>query len=227
VYARVGRSFRLANVDEFDFTSPGVMLRPQVSRDAEIGSRWSYAKGRVEARLYRSELTDEIGYDPNAAGPFGFPGANVNFDPTRRQGLELDWTHAFAASLSTRVNAAWRDARFRSGPYAGRDVPLAPRESLAAHADFTPAAGHLVSGGFQWVASQHPDFANSCRMPSYFLVDARYAWRFRPNAEFALAAANLLDRKVYTQAFGCAGGLVTAIYPEPGRELRASVRVSF
>ena len=227
VYARVGRSFRLANVDEFNFTSPGASLKPQVSRDAEIGSRWAYAKGRVEARLYRSELTDEIGYDPNAAGPFGFPGANVNFDPTRRQGLEVDWTHAFAASLSTRVNAALRDARFRSGPYAGKDVPLAPRESVAAHADWTPVAGHLVSGGFQWVASQHPDFANSCRMPSYFLVDARYAWRFQPNAEFALAAANLLDRKVYTQAFGCAGGLATSIYPEPGRELRASVRVSF
>lgn len=229
-YARVGHSFRFANVDEFNFTTPGVDLRPQRSRDVEVGARWAHAKGELEARLYRSALTDEIGYDPNAVGPnspFGFNGANINFDPTRRQGLELDWKHAASASFTARVHAAWRKATFRSGPYADSDVPLVPRRTLAVRGDWTPVAGHRLSGGVNWVSSQHPDFANTCTMPSYTTADARYAWQLRPNAELALGVANLFDRKYSTQAFGCAGGQTQSIYPEPGRQFTASLRMQF
>lgn len=229
-YGRAGRSFRLANVDEFNFTAPGAGLRPQTSRDLELGARWAYAGGQFEARLYRSTLTDEIGFDPNALGPsslFGFNGANINFDPTRRQGLELDWSHAVTRSFGVRVNAALRRATFRSGPYAGNDVPLAPRRSAALRGDWTPLAGHRLSAGVNWVSSQHPDFNNACTMPSYTTTDARYAWQFRPNAELAVGVANLFDRKFYTQAFACAGGQVTSIYPEAGRQFTASLRVQF
>ena len=229
-YARVGHSFRFANVDEFNFTTPGLDLRPQRSRDIELGARWAHARGGLEARLYRSALTDEIGYDPNAAGPnspFGFHGANINFDPTRRQGLELDWKHAPTATFGWSVHAAWRQATFRSGPYEGRDVPLVPGRTLAVRADWTPVAGHRVGGGVNWVSSQHPDFENSCTMPSYTTADARYAWQFHPQAELAVGVTNLFDRRYYTQAFGCAGGQVQSIYPEPGRQFTASLRVQF
>ena len=76
------------------------------------------------------------------------------------------------------------------------------------------------------VASQHPDFDNACRMPSYATLDLRYAYR-RQQAEFALGVANLADRKYYTQAFSCAAGAVGAIYPEAGRAITASVRLAF
>jgi iron complex outermembrane receptor protein len=226
-YARVGRSFRLPNVDEFNFTSPGATLLPQVSRDVELGARWSYAAGKLEARLYRSALTDEIGFDPNAVGPFGFFGANVNYDPTLRQGLELDWSHALTASLGLRVNASVRKASFRSGPYTGNDVPLVPRRTLAVRTDWTPAPGHRVNAGLNWVSSQHPDFDNACKMPDYTTADARYAWQFHRNAELAVGVTNLFDRKFYTQAFRCAGGETTAIFPEPGRQFTASLRIQF
>jgi iron complex outermembrane receptor protein len=38
---------------------------------------------------------------------------------------------------------------------------------------------------------------------------------------------NLFDRKYFTQAFRCEGGETSAIYPEPGRQFSASVRVQF
>ncbi|MDB5861513.1 MAG: TonB-dependent receptor [Ramlibacter sp.] len=225
-YARVGTSFRLANVDEFNFTSPGVILQPQTSRDAEIGARYAWAGGKLDARLYHSRLENEVGFDPNAAGAFGFPGANVNFDPTRRQGLELDATHALTRALALRLNVALREATFRSGPYAGNDVPLVPRRTAALRADWTPLAGHRLSGGVNWVSSQHPDFANACTMPSYVTTDARYAWTLRA-VELALGVTNLFDRKYFTQAFGCASGQVTSIYPEAGRAFSASARFQF
>jgi iron complex outermembrane recepter protein len=227
VYGRVGRSFRLANVDEFNYTSPATVLQPQTSRDLELGARWAYSQaGHVEARLYRSLLDNEIGFDPNAVGPFGFAGANVNFDPTRRQGLELDAAHAVTSTLGLRLNANVRKATFRAGPYAGNDVPLVPRKAVALRADWTPVAGHRISGGLNWVSSQHPDFDNACAMPSYSTVDVRYAYQWQ-QLELSLGVTNVGDRKFYTQAFRCAAGTVTSIYPDAGRAVTAAVRVKF
>lgn len=224
-YARVSRGFRFANVDEFSFTAPGSLLAPQTSRDAEAGLRWAHAAGQLEARVWRSDFDNEIGFDPNAAGTFGF-GANVNFDPTRRQGLEVDATHRFTPAFGMRVNAQLREASFRSGPYAGRDVPLVPRRSVALRGDWTPAAGHTLSGGVQWVSSQHPDYANACTMPAYTTADLRYAYQWQ-QAELSLGVTNLAGRRYYSQAFACAAGRPTAIYPEPGRALTAALRVAF
>ncbi len=225
VFGRLGRSFRLPNVDEFGFTSPGMTLNTQTSRDAEIGARWSHAAGRAELRLYSSALTDEIGFDPNAAGPLGL-GANVNFDPTRRQGVELEVAQAFGGGVNLRVNAAARRARFRAGPYAGRDVPLTPRYTLAVRADWSPGPGHRVDGGVNLVSSQHPDFDNACRMPSYTTADLRYAYRWSA-AELALAVNNLTGARYTTQAFACVNGTVSSIYPEAGRAVTASLRLHF
>jgi iron complex outermembrane receptor protein len=229
LYGRYGRSFRLANVDEFGFTTPGVELKTQTSRDAELGVRWGYTGGRAELRVYRSALTDEIGYDPNAIGPssaFGFNGANVNFDPTRREGLELEVTQVLAANANLHVNAATRRARFTAGAYQGKDVPLTPRHTLSVRADWSPAAGHRIDGGINVVSSQSPDFDNACRMPSYTTADLRYAYRWSL-AELAIGVSNLTNAKYYTQAFSCVNGEVSSIYPEAGRAVTASVRLHF
>ena len=227
VYGRTGRSFRLANVDEFGYTSPGLTLLPQRSKDLELGSRYASDAVKLEARWYRSALTNEIGFDPQAADPFGgFFGANVNFDPTRRSGIELDGSYAYAKNLSLRLNAALRKSTFAAGLYAGKEVPLTARRTLALHADWMPAANHLVTGGVNWVASQHPDFANQCSMPAYTTADARYAYQWQ-NVELSLGLANLFDRKFYTQAYGCSAGTTTSIYPEPGRAVTAALRVRF
>ena len=226
VYGRIGRSFRLANVDEFGYTSPGVILLPQRSNDMELGSRYASGTVKLEARLYRSALTHEIGYDPNAVNPYGGLGVNVNFDPTRRSGLELDGSYAYAKNLNLRLNAALRQSTFTSGAYNGKDVPLAPRRTLALHADWTPVANHLVTGGVNWVSAQNSDFANQCTMPAYTTADARYAYQWQ-NVEVSLGISNLFDRKFYTQAYGCSAGVTTSIYPEAGRAVVAALRVKF
>ncbi len=229
VYGRVGHSFRLANVDELGFTTPGLTLLPQRSKDVELGSRYASGPVKFDARWYRSALTNEIGYDPSAIGPgsqFGFNGANVNFDPTRRSGIELDGSYAYAQNLSLRVNATLRKSTFESGTYAGKDVPLAARRTFALHADWTLAANQLLSGGVNWVSSQHPDFENQCSMPAYTTADTRYAYQWQ-NVEFSLGITNLFDRKFYTQAFRCDAGVTNSIYSEAGRAVVAAVRVKF
>jgi iron complex outermembrane recepter protein len=223
-YGRMGNSFRLPNVDEFGFTSPGVALVPQTSRDLEAGARWKHAQGKLETRWYRSQLSNEIGYDPSAPGPWG-AGANVNFEASQRQGLELEVTHSLSSTLGLRANLAWRDSSFRAGAYAGKSVPLAPSQTASLRADWVPLAAHRLSAGLSWITGQYADFKNEYRMPSYLVADLRYAHLWR-NAEFSLGVKNLFDRKYYTQA-GVDSVLGYMVYPEAGRAVTAAARVQF
>lgn len=228
VYGRLGSSFRLANIDELGFTTPGAVLQPQTSRDLELGNRWTYSGGRVELRYYRSSLNHEIGYDPTVVNPNSWNGlgANVNFDPTLRQGVELETQHALGKNLGLQLNLAVKESKFTQGAHNGKDVPLVAGTTLAVRGDWRPAPAHSVNAGVLWVSSQSVDFNNACKVPSYTTVDARYAYQWR-NVEMSLGASNLLDAKYYTQAFTCAAGVTNGIYPEAGRALTAALRVHF
>lgn len=225
VYGRVGRSFRVANVEEFNYTPLGVVLVPQRSRDVELGTRYDAGPLKLDARLYRSALTNEIGYDLAQSTSVSVYGANVNFDPTRHTGLELDARYAYSEDLALRVNAARRKSVFVSGPYAGKRLVRAPDSTLAVHADWTPAPGHLLSGGVTAVSSQRLDTANLCAMPGYLAADLRYAYQWK-NAELSLGIANLFDRRFFTKA-ECDAGITGAIYPEPGRAAMLALRLRF
>lgn len=228
VYARLGQSFRLANADELAFTVPGAVLQPQTARDLELGTRWRYASGRAELRWYRSALRHELGYDPLIANPiaWGGLGANVNFDPTRRQGLELQTAHALSPSVELQLNAALRQARFVDGAYKGRDLPLVPHQTLALRAEWRMLPGHTLNGGVNWVAAQSPDFDNACRMSGYSVADLRYGYQWG-RAELSLGIGNLFDSKYYTQAYRCVAGVTEGIYPEAGRSFTAALRFKF
>jgi len=226
VYGRIGSSFRLANADEFSFTTPNLPLRPQTSRDVELGLRWKADATRAELRVYRSKLTDEIGFDPTAVNAFGPSGANINFDPTRRQGVEAELSQGLGSTAHVRVVAASRQARFTSGKYDGKDVPLTAKTTLALRGDWAFAAGHRVDAGVNHVSSQTPDFDNICTVPAHTTLDLRYAWQVQ-QLEFAFGVANATDKQYYTQAFRCVGGQTSSIYPEDGRSVTASVRLQF
>lgn len=220
-YARLANSFRLANVDEFAYKSPTSVLQPQTSRDQEMGLRWQQADTRAEVRVYRNRLTDEIGYDPDQF-------ENVNFAPTRRQGLEFDASHRLSRSVQVHGHLAWRDARFLAGVNAGRKVPLTTHQTASVGADWQVAPQHQLGASLQHVGSRHPDLANRCVMPSYTTLDLRYGLQLQ-GGEFSVGVGNVTNASYYTQAFRCdaATGDTSAIYPEPGRHLSASARWRF
>ena len=227
-FARTGQSFRLPNSDEFSFVTPGTALQMQTSRDSELGGRWHTASTRLELRWYRSELNNEIAYDSNAVGPYspGDPGADVNLDPTLHRGVEFDAHHELNDQLALRFNVAQRDAIFLSGAYAGNTIALVPSQTAAVGLEVKPAPGHTVDLGVNWVARQYADFSNQCEMPAYSTVDARYGYSSK-TYDVSLAVANLADTRYFSQAFGCTGGVIQSIYPEPGRAVTATIKLKF
>ena len=221
VFAKAGRSYRIANIDENSYRSTLDVLEPQTSRDLELGVSAGTEARKATARVFRHRLTNEIFYDPT----IGF-GANTNLDPTRRQGVELEGQATFANAW--RLLGSWQyvQAEFRDGPNAGRDMVLVPKHVVTARLAWTPGDGQTADIGAQWVDRQRygDDFTNSCstRMPSFTTLDARYARRFGP-WEVAVSGLNLADRQYYSQAYNCRSG----IYPSDGRQLKLSARFDF
>ncbi|MCC2954570.1 TonB-dependent receptor [Massilia sp. IC2-477] len=219
-FARAGRSYRIANVDENSLRAGPEVLAPQTSRDLELGVTAGPAGRQLSARLFRHRLENEMFYDPTIGW-----GANTNLDPTRRQGVEVEGQYALSQDL--RLTAQWQrvDAEFTAGPNAGREMVLVPKNVVTARLGWT-RGGHNADLGAQWVDSQRygSDFTNSCgaRIPSYTTLDARYAYRVG-GWEAAFSALNLADRQYYSNAFGCRSG----IYPSDGRQLKLSLRYDF
>lgn len=220
-FAKTGRSYRVANVDENSLTLvPNAALAPQTSRDLELGITAGSAVNNVTARVFRHRIDNEIFYDPTVF-------ANVNLDPTQRQGIELEGRMRLMQAFSLSGSLQRVSAKFRDGPNAGNEVVMVPKTIATLRLNWLPASDQSASVGVQWVDSQRygGDFSNTCdaRIPSYTTLDARYAKRFG-NWELAVVGSNLTDRDYFSNAFGaCRSG----IYPDPGRQLRVTARLDF
>jgi iron complex outermembrane receptor protein len=228
VFARVGTSFRLANADEFScytYFCPGNtlnLLKPQQSRDQEVGYKQRQVWGQWSARAYRYAFTNEIGMGSDQF-------SNVNYDPTRRQGLELDTKAHISPKFDAAVQYAYREAVFTEGSYAGKQVPLAPKNVLTARLSYLMSETQNISLMTQWVSSQKisGDFGNTCQddIASYALVNARYSQKIN---SWTLSAGvnNLFDKHYYNLRTRC-DPTKKSIYPEVGRTFLVTLQNRF
>ena len=224
LFVKAGQSYRVANVDENGYTLvANTPLTPQISHDLELGATVGNVTRQFTARVFRHHLKNEIFYDPTAN--FGY-GANVNLDPTKRQGVELEATAALNQAFA--LAAKWQHliARFTEGVNAGKEMVMVPKNLVSVNMNWLPKNGQSANLGLQWVDEQRygGDFDNSCsaKIPAYASLDARYAKSFGA-LELALAGTNLTDKHYFSNAYGCKSG----IYPSAGRQLKITARYDF
>ncbi len=229
-YGRLSTSFRLPNADEFSCyvgyggcTNSSVsILKPQTSRDLELGWRQSDAQGLRAVRLYRSNVRQEIGLD---ASQFN----NVNYDPTRRQGIEseLKWKLGKASELGAVLNL--RSARFVEGTYSGRTVPLVSAQTLTVTVRHQLDGQQTLSWATQMQSAQRiaGDLDNSCtdRIASYSVSRARYAYA-EGAWEWALTVNNVFDKQYYNYRTRCDASK-RSVYPEVGRSWLVTAQRAF
>ena len=229
LFSRLGTSFRLANADEFGcqyFGGPACpavsLLKPQTSKDMELGYRYNPSWGKWSVRYYRSSFTNEIGYDPAS-------NSNVNFDPTRRSGVEIDASAKLAKAVNAGIQYAHRQAVFREGSYTGNTVPMVPSQSLTARLSYLLSETRTVSLTSQFVSSQHvtDDFSNSCssKTPGYGTVNVRYSEKVQ-DWTFSAMLNNLTDKKYYNYRSRCDASKAS-IYPEIGRTFNVMAQRRF
>jgi iron complex outermembrane receptor protein len=225
-YAKYGKNFRLANFDEnacfFPPCNPE-LLRPQTGHNSEVGFEVDRGGVRARAAVYQMDLEDEIYFSPLTF-------SNINLQPTRRRGLELETLWRATQTLDLRLAAAWIDARFREGVYGGVDVsgnkvPLVPERIATAGASWLFLARSRASFNLRYVGQQRfdNDQANTFprQQPSYTVADLKLEQRLA-RWEFALEARNLFNRKYFS--YGTVTGPNTfSALPATGLAVYASV----
>lgn len=223
LFAKTGQSYRVANVDENGSTQvDNQPLNPQISHDLELGATLGSAVRKITAKLFQHRLKNEIFYDQTID-------ANVNLDPTKRQGIEIEASTRLATAFTLSANLQHVSAKFTEGPNAGNEMVMVPKNIVSVRLNWLPADGQSADIGAQWVDSQRygGDFENNClaRIPSFVTLDGRYAKRVGA-WEFAITGSNLTDKHYYSNAYSCKPG-ISGIYPGAGRQLKLSARYDF
>lgn len=232
-YGRMGRSFRVANIDENRcwFAPCPAPLKPQTSQDREVGVQWSGKRASMRAGLFQMNVDNEIHY--MNINPYLF-GANVNLPPTRHRGLELEGKVFLGDSVDVAARYTRTQAKFREGVYGGvnvtgNEVPMVPKDRIGLNigwqaTDDTRATFNVIYTGKQRYDN---DQANRFRrMPGYVVADLKVSHQMGP-WRFAAGINNLFDKKYYS--YGIVNGTYTSFnaYPEDRRNAYISAEYRF
>ncbi len=209
---KVGRSYRIANVDETYETTPAFtaefqFLRPQINRSAEFGAELKDARGRLRATLFNIDVTDEVHLDAFTTGT-----GNTNLPPSRRRGLEIEGRWPAFKTVTLGAAYTYTDARFLEGVLpggafnvvlTGKTVPLVPRHKANFSASWVPMAKTRLNAIATHVGGQFMDNDEGntlgTSIPPYTVVDLKLVHEKGP-WRLSAAVNNLFDRKYYNYA---------------------------
>jgi len=220
-YARVAKSYRLGVIEDFMVTNAGIPLRPQTSNDKEIGVKFRRNRQAFTARYFAQNTVDEIYLDPTTS-------KNINFDPTKRNGLELQVSTELSSAVRLSGTLQSMQATFASGIYAGKHIPLVNEQTATLRMGYRIDEKQSFESAWRMLGSTFAgsDEANTCgtKVPSSRMFDALYRWRDK-GVELSFGANNLTNQKTYQYDYGCGSG--GYVYPDPGRTLRAALKYNF
>lgn len=228
-YAKLERSVRFGTIDEIFETDPRTFalefspLEPQTGVHVDLGVDFQQDARQFSAGLYYMRLKNEIHFDPSTF-------TNINLDPTRRYGVELQASYPLSVHWKISGNYTYARAQFREGDNAGNDVPQVPQHSATLGLHWTPRHDWLVSVLGHYVGEQRMenDQTNSAqKIPDYAMVDVLVSrqlqqWRLEARVN------NLFDRQAYDTAIASTTtpGRFAA-YPLPERNFLLTVRRRF
>lgn len=235
VYAKHGQSFRLPNADDVQVVSS--TLVPQLSHDSELGVEWARSQTSMRAAVFRSDVTNEIGYNPGVShGLYGWNGYNVNLSPTRHQGVELEGKLPLSQTVSLQANLTWQQVTFRSGTskgvaLSGSRVPMVPSVLANLGLVWKMTEQNQLSLALNYVGKQYLDndqtnsFAH--QLDAYTLVDAKWVHQFNKSVSGTLAVNNLFDKRYATYGVASVSETNYNLYPGDPRNYQASLTWSF
>jgi len=211
---------------EFDSTFSRIFspLNPQTANGVDIGTRYDIGKLSLNANAYYMRLKDEIHFNPVTF-------ENVNLDPTKRYGVELNGSVDLTERLRVQGNYTYMRSKFREGVFSGKNVPLVPENtaSLAgtwqqsANTDFTVAVNYVDNKYFD--NDQSNSFSK--KIPSYITVDAS-ASHVIAGYRLGLDINNIFEEKAidYGVSSAFTAGVYNA-YPLPERTILFTVSREF
>lgn len=235
LFGRAASAFRTPNVDERVASGPAFdanfnplpgnfTLKTQTSHDFEGGLRFRNGPFDMQTSIYTMNLKNELQFDP-----VNF--YNRNLDPTRRSGGETLGSFRVSDTLLVRGSAAYTEAVFREGPFAGNDVPLVSRVTASGGVSWNAWANYLVVDATvrYWSARRMDNDQSNVQpvIPANATVDFKVSGQY-DKFFWSLAVNNLFDVDYYDYAVASTftPGRFNA-YPLPGRTYMVKAGLTF
>ena len=203
VTASWGTAFRAPTFNDLyypGFSNPN--LRPESSRNVEIGLRGTPGWGHWSLSAYRNDVSDMITWDAALNQP-------NNIDRARITGLE-GVVGGKLAGWNVRATATLMNARDNAtgGFYDGNELPRRPRRSARLDAD--RSFGRFSVGASWYIAGRtYDDIANQDPLGGYTLTNLRAGWQVDRDWKLQLALNNAFDKTYETAGY----------YNQPGRNV--------
>jgi len=228
-YLRLARNFRVANPDDnsnaFDANFALSPLRPQISKDFDAGLHYRSGVTQMELSFFDSRVQNEIGYDPSKF-------SNINFDRTKRHGLDFRQRLSLSKDLALRAHLQYLSASFSEGPYSGKTVPGVTALSGHLSVDYQMSPKEQVTLTTRGAQSRYMsgDFSNSqAKVPGYTVEDLSYFYKEK-NWSLVASIINVTNKKytdtgIYKSNY--TSPYTMTVYPNPGRNFSLTGRYLF
>jgi len=174
----------------------------------------------VSVAAYLMKLKDEIAYNPQTY-------LNENLEDTEHKGVEGSVVVPVGKKLSLLGSLSWEQARFTTGTYDGKDLPLVPEWKASVGATAEPIKGLVATVRVNYVGERPygNDKANLYgKLKDYTTVDVNITYTYKRWHLF-LNATNIFDEKYADYAYASAWG--KSYYPAPGAMVWGGIAVSF
>jgi len=180
-------------------------LKPERSKNVELGLRGSYGWGWWSLNAFRNNVTDLITYDAAIQAP-------GNVDKARIRGAEGVVSGKVAGWLVTGT-ATWLDPRDESVNYEGNLLPRRARQT--ANVDVDRSFGAFSVGGSWFVSGRrYDDLANRHPLGGYAITNFRVAYAISRDFKLQLALNNAFGKDYETAWY----------YNQPGRNTMLTLR---
>jgi vitamin B12 transporter len=191
--ALAGTSFRAPTFNDLAYPGFGVpTVRPERGESVEAGAAWQSDDASVSATIYRNDVRDLIGFEPDPAkcppDPSYAFGCAANTSRARLQGATIAATARWRG-VDLRANVDFLDA---TDADTGVRLPrrAAHQESVAV--DTTHGAWRF--GAAMLFVGSRPD--SGVVLGGYAIVDLRVAWQPQKTWRIEAKLNNALDRQV-------------------------------
>jgi iron complex outermembrane receptor protein len=230
-FVRYSENFRIPNIDDnsssayYDpVTYATIPLVPQKSKDVDIGANLKTDQYSAEILYFKSNIKNEIGYDPNLG--------NLNYDPTKREGFNLRQRLGLAKNVATRLMLKYTNAKFTEGANMGKNTPNVPPVFGNLSFDYSVSQKGQITATTRFSSSRFMsgDFDNShAKTPGYTVQDLSYFHKEK-NWSFAATLSNVTNKKyadtgIYKATF--TAPYQSTVYPNFGRNFSLVGRYTF
>lgn len=201
LYARYANGFRIPQSTQLYSMKVGYQttdLDPEISNTYEIGIKKRFGKHFVELAGYYMDIKDTItGYTApgNAYKYFENGGTTIH------QGIEASTSLALTDELEAKIAYSYSTHTYENDQiYDDNDMSAAPRTMANTRLFYTPLAGMVVMGEWQYIGSYWMDPENTKEYNGYSIGNLKADYKIKENVSVFGKVNNITDKRYATRA---------------------------